>query len=121
MTSPFLDQHVRPERIGFDIEEISDDLFAATELSLTDIRTAALESSKAFLAEYLQEVRAAGRERVEKFVSQRAPRYRPILGQISEEKLSVDPSISDKDLDLLYASGQPILNLGSGLSKIVCT
>ncbi len=46
MTSPFLDQHVRPERIGFDIEEISDDLFAATELSLTDIRTAVLESSK---------------------------------------------------------------------------
>lgn len=101
MTSPFLDQHVRPERIGFDIEEVSDDLFAATELSLTDIRTAALESSKEFLAKYLQESRAAGRERVEKFVSQRAPRYRPILARISEEKLSVDPSISDRDLDLL--------------------
>ena len=101
MTSPFLDQNVRPERIGFDIEEISDDLFAATEVSLTDIRTAVLESSKEFLAKYLQESRAAGRERVEKFVAQRAPRYRPILARISEEKLSVDPSISDKDLDLL--------------------
>lgn len=101
MTSPFLDQNVRPERIGFDIEEISDDLFAATELSLTDIRTAVLESSKEFLAKYLQESRAAGRERVEKFVAQRAPRYRPILARISEEKLSVDPSISDKELDLL--------------------
>ncbi|MBW7901055.1 MAG: ATP-binding protein [Rhodocyclaceae bacterium] len=101
MTSPFLDQHVRPERIGFDIEEISDDLFAATELSLTDIRTAILESSKEFLAKYLQESRVAGRERIEKFVSQRAPRYRPILARISEEKLSVDPSISDRDLDLL--------------------
>lgn len=101
MTSPFLDQHVRPERIGFDIEEISDDLFAATELSLTDIRTTILESSKEFLAKYLQESRVAGRERIEKFVSQRAPRYRPILARISEEKLSVDPSISDRDLDLL--------------------
>lgn len=101
MTSPFLDQHVRPERIGFDIEEISDALFAATELSLSDIRTAVLESSKAFLTNYLRESRAAGRERVEKFVSQRAPRYRPILPQISEEKLIVDPSISDRDLDLL--------------------
>lgn len=101
MTSPFLDQHVRPERIGFDIEEISDDLFAETELSLSDIRTAALESSKNFLAKYLQESRAAGRERVEKFVAQRAPRYRPILAQISEEKLSVDPAISDRELDLL--------------------
>lgn len=101
MTSPFLDQHVRPERIGFDIEEITDDLFAATELSLNDIRVAVLESSRKFLAKYLQESRAAGRERVEKFVSLKAPRYRPILARMSEEKLSVDPSISDKDLDLL--------------------
>lgn len=101
MTSPFLDQHVRPERIGFDIEEISDDLFAATELSMADIRTAVLESSKEFLVKYLQESRAAGRHRVENFVSTRAPRYRPILPRIAEEKLSVDPSISDRDLDLL--------------------
>jgi len=126
MTSPFLDQQVRPERIGFDIEEISDDLFAATELSLTDIRSAVLDSSKEFLAGYLHESRAAGRERVEKFVSQRAPRYRPILGRISEEKLSVDPSISDKDLELLLhkqlseiegsllAEGHAIMTVGSG-------
>jgi len=126
ITSPFLDQHVRPERIGFDIEEISDDLFAATELSLTDIRAAVLDSSKEFLAAYLQDSRAAGRERVEKFVSQRAPRYRPILARISEEKLSVDPSISDRDLELmlhkqlaeiegsLITEGHAIMTVGSG-------
>lgn len=68
---------------------------------MTDIRNGVLDSSKAFLSKYLQESKAAGRERVEKFVSQRAPRYRPILARISDEKLSVDPSISDKDLDLL--------------------
>src|SRR5664280_1481762 len=126
ITSPFLDQHVRHERIGFDIEEISDDLFAATELSLTDIRAAVLDSSKEFLAAYLQDSRAAGRERVEKFVSQRAPRYRPILARISEEKLSVDPSISDRDLELmlhkqlaeiegsLITEGHAIMTVGSG-------
>ena len=124
MTSPFLDQHVRPERIGFDIEEISDDMFAATELSLADIRTAVLESSKVFLAEYLHASRAAGRERVEKFVTERAPRYRPILARIGDDKLSVDPAISDKDLDLLLhkqlseiegsllAEGHAIMNFG---------
>jgi len=101
VTSNFLDQHVRPERIGFDIEEISDDMFSETELSLTDIRDAVLLSSTQFLASYLQESKAAGRKRVEKFVSLRAPRYRPILGRIAEDKLSVDPEISDKDLDLL--------------------
>lgn len=125
VTSPFLDQQARPERIGFDIEEFSDDLFAATEISLTDIRTAVLESSREFLADYLQQSRAAGRDRVEKFVSQRAPRYRPILSRISEEKLSVDPSISDKELDLLLhkqlseieggllAEGHAIMAVGS--------
>lgn len=124
ITSPFLDQHVRPERIGFDIEEISDDLFAATELSLSDIRMSVLESSKVFLARYLQENREAGRKRVETFVSQRAPRYRPILGRISDDKLSVDPAISDKDLDLLLhkqlseiegsllSEGHAIMNFG---------
>jgi len=101
MTSAFLDTHVRPERIGFDIEEISDDMFARTEVSFTDIREGALQSAKDFLAPYLQENLAAGKERVEKFVSLRAPRYRPILGRIDVDKLSVDPEISDKDLDLL--------------------
>lgn len=126
LTSPFLDQHVRPERIGFDIAEISDDLFAATDLSVTDIRNGVLDSARAFLSKYLLESQAAGRERVEKFVSQRAPRYRPILGRISNEKLSVDPSISDRDLDLLLhkqlseiegsliAEGHTIMTVGSG-------
>jgi hypothetical protein len=101
MTSPFLDLHVRPERIGFDIEEISDDMFSLTELSMTDIRDAALESAAQFLAPYLQASKAAGRERVERFVSHKAPRYRPILKRIHEDNLSVNPEISDKDLDLL--------------------
>lgn len=126
VTSPFLDQRVRPERIGFDIEEINDDLFASSELSLTDIRTAVLDRSRDFLASYLEESKAAGRKRVETFVAQKAPRYRPIMARIAEEKLSVDPGISDKDLDLLLhrqlaelessllADGHSIMNFGSG-------
>lgn len=101
VASPFLDLHVRPERIGFDIEEMSDDLFSETELCLTDIRNAVITSSCKHLEGYLMESQKAGRERVEKFVSQRAPRYRPILGRIDQAKLNVDPDISDKDLDLL--------------------
>jgi hypothetical protein len=101
MTAPFLDRNVRSERIGFDIEEISDDMFSRTELSMTDIRDAALNSAAQFLAPYLQASKAAGRERVEQFVSHKAPRYRPILKRIHEDKLSVNPDISDKDLELL--------------------
>lgn len=124
VSSPFLDEHVRPERIGFDIEEMSDDLFSDTELSLNEIRTAVISSSNKHLEGYLTESRKAGRERVEKFVSQRAPRYRPILARIAEDKLSVDPDISDRDLDLLLhkqlsdiessllAEGHEVMNFG---------
>lgn len=126
VTSPFLDQHVRPERIGFDIEEISDDLFFETEISLNEIRNAIIATSCKYLENYLQENKKAGRERVEKFVSHRAPRYRPILGRIDAAKLSVDPSISDKELDLflhkqlseiegsLLAEGHEIMHFGKG-------
>ena len=101
VSSPFLDSHVRPERIGFDIEELNDDLFPEAELALDEIRSSIIAASNQHLHGYLQENQRAGRERVEQFVSQRAPRYRPILARIAREKLSVDPDISDKDLDLL--------------------
>ena len=130
VTSPFLDQHVRPERIGFDIEEMSDDLFSETELSLVEIRNAVIVSSTKHLEGYLQESQKAGRERVEQFVSHRAPRYRPILARISEEKLGVDPDISDKDLDLLLhkqlaeiegsllSEGHEVMNFGKHESPV---
>lgn len=101
VTSPYLDQHVRPERIGFDIEEISDDLFSETELNLTEIRRGVLKSASHQLSAQLVQSQALSRERIEKFVSQRAPRYRPVLARISEDKLHIDPEISDKELDLL--------------------
>ena len=101
VTSEFLDQRVRPERIGFDLDETADDLFSETDISREDIRDAVINAAKEFLSEYLQESLKAGRERVEQFVALRAPRYRPILSRIAQEKLAVDPGISDKDLDLL--------------------
>ena len=101
VTSPFLDEHVRSGRFGFDIEEMSDDLFSATDLSLSEIRNAVLSRSSKHLEKYLEENKKSGRERVEKFVAQRAPRYRPILSRISDDELSIDPGISDKDLDLM--------------------
>jgi len=124
ITSPFLDQHVRPERIGFDIREIGDDLFSETELNLKDIRTAVLNSVSTHLSDYLQENRKAGRERVEYYASHKAPRYRPILARIAEDKLNIDPEISDKELDLLLhkhlseiegsllSEGHEIMNFG---------
>lgn len=124
VTSAFLDQHVRPERFGFDIKELSDSLFSETDLSLKDIRDAVIGSAGKYLEGYLKESKKAGRERVENYASQKAPRYRPILGRLSEDTLNIDPDISDKDLELilhkqlseiegsLLSEGHEVMNFG---------
>jgi hypothetical protein len=99
VSSSFLDESARPERTGFDIQEDFDGLFQG-EISLADIRNAIIERAKEYLKDYLAANKEKAKERVQKFVSTRAPRYRPILSRIPEEQLNVDPEISDKDLDL---------------------
>ena len=92
---------MRSERTSFDIEEEPLELFASEELSQKEIREAVIARAAEFLAGYLEEKRRLGKERVTTFVSRNAPRYRPILNRFSEEQLSVDPDITDKELDLL--------------------
>jgi hypothetical protein len=128
VTSPFLDRNVRPQRIGFDIKEISDVLFSETELSLGDIRGAVLQNISSYLGGYLKGNIEAGRERVENYASHKAPRYRPILARIAEDKLNIDPNISDRELELLLhrqlsdlegailSEGHELMNFGIGES-----
>lgn len=98
VTSPYLDQAVRSERIGFDLRN---DLFQDDQISMTELRAAVLGAAQEYLSEYLVESCKASKERVAKFVAERAPRYRPVLARMSPDKLAVDPEIADKDLDLL--------------------
>ena len=100
VSSPVLDECVRPERTGFDIRDDPQTLFGSKEVSQKDISNAVLQSARTYLEPYLDQQIRLGRERVEKFVSTKAPRYRPILGHIPDDELVVDPEISDKDLDL---------------------
>lgn len=99
--SPFLDQAVRAERTGFDIQEDAGELLEATEITLQKIRDAVLVRAREQLAHHLETNRQKSRKRVDDFVSRRAPRYRPILARIPQDELSVDPAISDKELDLM--------------------
>lgn len=98
--SSFLDETVRPERTEFDIMENPSELFSQTEISLSEIRDAVIAKASNHLSKYLEENKAKAKDRVESFVSQKAPRYRPILSRIPEDKLVIDPNISDKELDL---------------------
>ena len=126
LESDFLNKSVRPERIAFDIPDVTDDALDSDEPSMTDIRTAALDEVKAHLHDSLAGVLAAGRARVNDFVDRKAPRYRPILRHIDDDKLAVDPAIADRELDLLLhrhladidadllAQGQEVLD-GQGM------
>lgn len=100
VSSPYLDERVRSERTSFDIAERFDGIFANTEITLKDIREQVIERSKVYLNDFLAANVKAGRERVEGFISEVAPRYRPIISYIDEQELSVDPNISDKELEL---------------------
>ena len=100
VSSPYLDEKVRSERTGFNIEENAEGLFEGKEISLKKIREIIYPKIKTHLQESLKANIDAGKERVEKFVAEKAPRYRPIISRISEDDLIVDSSISDKDLDI---------------------
>ena len=101
VSSPLLDERVRAERTSFDIEEEPLELFATDELSQKEIRDSIITKADEFLAEYLNETKKLGKERVTKFVDKQAPRYRPILPRIPEDQLAINPETSDKDIDLM--------------------
>ncbi|MBX3707732.1 MAG: sensor histidine kinase [Pseudomonadales bacterium] len=102
VTSPYLDERVRPERTDFVLEKTrSDGLFTDDEISEDELSANIVKSVRNYLSQYLEEKRKAGLERVNRFVAEVQPRYRPILSRIPIEELYVDPSISDRELDVV--------------------
>ncbi len=100
VTSSYLDEHVRSERTAFNIAENVEGLTSDLEVSRSDIRDAVVAKTKEYLSDYLQENMKAGRERVDAFIAHKAPRYRSIISHMNESELTVDPKMSDKDLEL---------------------
>lgn len=98
VSSSYLDDNVRAERDGFDIDKDIDGFLS--DISLSTINSSVTKSISSYLEKYLTENKKLGRKRTEDFISRNAPRYRPILSRISDDKLCVDPDISDKDLEL---------------------
>ena len=99
--SPFLDERVRSERTEFEISESAQGLLADDDdISLSDIRNAVTEKASRHLAAYLLENKKHVRDRVDSFVSDQAPRYRPIMSRVAIDQLAIDPGISDKELEL---------------------
>ncbi len=126
VTSPFLDSHVRPDRISFDSAGSKDALFADSEVSFDQVRLGVLSSVAEHLGPLLSQNQEASMRRVQQFVERKSPRYRPILNRVGTDKLNVSPDISDRDLELLLhkqfvefegtllAEGQELMNFGIG-------
>lgn len=100
LTSDYLTEKVNPERIGFNISENIDGFFADDEISFSEIRNKTLEIIAQHLDPYLEENKQIGTKRLIDFVTTKAPRYRPIINRLSDNDRIVDPSITDKDLDI---------------------
>ena len=104
VTSPYLDENVRIERTGFDIEYDYPDIFQDDSLTFKQIESPILECIKSYLTDYIQHNIEAGRAHIKKYVDTIAPKYKPILPLIPPEELIVDPDTSEKDLDLFLHS-----------------
>jgi len=98
ISSNYLNDRVRCERTSFDILEDSNDMF--DEITFKNIREKVLERTKEYLKDVLAANIFAGQKRVEDFINNQAPRYRPIVNYIDKDLLIVDPDKSDKDLEL---------------------
>ena len=101
VVSAYLDRIVRVERTDFDFPDGTDpSLFVPEDITLEEVRSEILKRVQTYLGEYLETNKAAALERVEQFVAQHAPRYRPILSRIPEDEMLVDPGMSAADLEL---------------------
>jgi hypothetical protein len=101
LSSDYLDSRVRADRTAFDISERIPGATLDDEISVEDIRTGVLHAIEELLADSLTAARAEGKARVSEFVSNRAPRYRPVLARLEPLGVTVDPSIKDQDLELV--------------------
>lgn len=122
VTGSYFDEHVRPERTDFDISDRIQEALVEGELDWVTIRDAIIKRSEASLSTALSSNKERAKQKVDAFVSIKAPRYRPILGRIPENELNIDPDLSDKELELtlhkqyaafenqLLADGHDLLN-----------
>lgn len=97
--SQVLDTTVSAERTTFAIDESAADLIPS-DIGWTDITQAVDEQSQKFLSPYTDPIREEKRRRIDAFVAQQAPMYRPILPYIDARIDRIDPNSDDDSLDL---------------------
>jgi hypothetical protein len=100
LTSGYLDEHVRPERIDFNLDQDENDLYSNT-INERQIREIVYSKITNHLDGFLAQYKELGRQRIYDYVALKAPRYKSILKYIPKDSFYVNPEISDKELELL--------------------
>jgi len=101
ISSPYLTDHVSPERLKFDIEEkLDDSVLSEIEVSFEEIRNGVINSVTQFLYDFIEDNLQRTEDRIIDFVNTQEPRYRSILKYLDSADKAFNPNISDKDLDL---------------------
>lgn len=100
VSSDYFNEKVNAERTGFNIPDPTNGFFDTDEISFPEIRNEIIKKVSIYLETFLTENKELGLKKVLDYVSNQAPRYRPILDRINESDKIVDPNISDKDLEL---------------------
>lgn len=100
----YLDTHVSSERTTFAIpdEPLADSQSEALipeEVTFKELRTQALAAVQSDLGPLLQEINEAKREKIERFIDQEAPQYRPLKKYLSEFIDTIPPTASASVVD----------------------
>ncbi len=92
-----LDEAVNAERTEFTLPDAAD---LADDVSLGDIRTAAVASVREYVRPQLEDVSREKKDRIRQFVQTREPRYRALLQHHPETLDEIPPGLSDEKLDV---------------------
>jgi hypothetical protein len=102
ISGSYLDNRVNSERINFNIPDEPDD-FAIAELrdiSLKEIRNAAVDMIEKELSPFLQTIRENKEQEIRNFIFNDAPEYRPLLKYATESLEQIPPGLLPAKLDI---------------------
>ena len=98
VTAPFLDQNVDPQRTGFTLSR-RDELLLGGHVTWDDITDAVLPLVREHLEPITAESRQRSYTRIRAYVTEHAPRFRPLLKHHRESVESIPADLSEQRLD----------------------
>lgn len=100
VSSTLLDERVDEERTGFNIERLGELGEGGDEVGWEDVHAATVGAIKDFVGPRTAELRREALNRIERYVVEEAPRYRPLLGHKKEELAEIPGNLPEEKLDL---------------------